>query len=164
MGCTIFAPQEPWFGNEVEKNNLRWRLAETVAEPYEDWYFIIDADTFVVTALGLENALRETEYDVASIGFKEDVDGAWEQGLCGLRCLFRAIPGLRYDTNHFTYRLPDGRNLHDDPECLDLLTKVEVEHRTLWRDPYRKQKQTKYYERRDELRVEYPKEPIAQET
>lgn len=156
MGCTMLCPQEVWMGNEVEKRNMAWKLAETVAEPYEDWYFIIDADTTVTYALAYQRQLLETEADVAQVGFKETIDGSYEQGLCPLRCMFRAIPGLRFDTNHFTYRLPDGRNLHTEPDCCNLMQIIEVQHNTLWRDPHRREHQKRYYDRRDELRVEYP--------
>lgn len=158
IGVTIHAPQEPWFGNEVEKRNFCWHLAETIAEEHEDWYFICDADTFVTSALGLHQHLERAQEDVGQVAFAEPVDGSFDPGGCFLRCIFRAIPGLRFDTNHFTYRLPDGRNLHDPTEPAISLPMVTVEHRTQWRDPWRKEKQKLYYRRRDELGLELPQE------
>ena len=159
MGCTIATPQEPWFGNEVEKRNHAFRLAETIAIPEEDWYFLVDADHFVTSAAGGHlRALKETEYDVGEVRFTERLDGSFDMGGCPLRCVFRAIPGLHFDTNHFTYRLPDGRNLHDPLEPAANLSMIEVEHRTQWRDAYRKEKQQTYYRRRDELGLELPRE------
>lgn len=156
VGCTIYTPQEVWFGDEVAKRNHAWKLAEAEAEPNVDWYFICDADTFVVEGMGLRKALEETELDVGAVLFHEPIDGSWDPGGCYLRCVFRAIPGLRFEVNHFTYRLPDGRNLHD-PEVVPAdLSMVRVEHRTNWRDPWRREKQKRYYLRRDEARLEYP--------
>lgn len=156
VGLTLYTPQEVWFGNEVEKRNYAWKLAESVAEPFEDWYFICDADTFVTEGIGLRKRLEVAEEDVGAVMFHEPLDGSWDPGGCYLRCVFRAIPGLRFDTNHFTYRLPDGRNLHDPFVPPVDLSFVRVEHRTQWRDVYRKQKQDVYYRRRDELGLELP--------
>lgn len=161
MGCTIHTPAEPWFGNEVEKRNYAFALAETIAEPYEDWYFLADADHFVTSVMGHVKALQETEHDVAEVRFTERLDGSFDMGGCPLRCVFRAIPGLRFETNHFTYRLPDGRNLHDPNEPALDLSMVEVEHRTQWRDSYRKEKQQIYYKRRDEYGLELPQDSSA---
>lgn len=159
MGCTMFAPAEPFFGNEVEKRNLAYRLAEVVAEPYEDWYFLVDADHFVTSAIGHTRLLEETDCDVAHVRFNEPYGAIPSGG--PLRCVFRAIPGLHFETNHFTYRVPDGRDLHaiDEP-CLDLSC-VEVEHRTAQRDRYRKALQQDYYRRRDEVGAEYPKPELS---
>jgi hypothetical protein len=156
MGCTIHTPAEPWFGNEVEKRNFAFQLAEQVAEPNEDWYFLIDADHFVATAIGHTKVLAETDCDVAEVRFFERYGGIDSGGM--LRCIFRAVPGLRFDTNHFTYRLPDGRNLHETTEPVAGCHMIEVEHRTMNRDRWRKELQQSYYTRRDELRVEYPRE------
>jgi len=153
MGCLIYTPPEPWFGNEVEKRNYAFQLAETIAEPNEDWYFLVDADHFVSTAIGHTKVLEQTECDVAEVRFFERYGGIDSGGM--LRCVFRAIPGLRFDTNHFTYRLPDGRNLHNPTEPCAGLHMIEVEHRTMNRDRWRKESQQSYYTRRDELRVEY---------
>ena len=156
MGCTIHTPAEPWFGNEVEKRNFAFQLAEQIAEPNEDWYFLVDADHFVSTAIGHTKVLAETDADCGEVRFFERYGGIESGGM--LRCIFRAVPGLRFDTNHFTYRLPDGRNLHDPTEPVAACHMIEVEHRTMNRDRWRKESQQSYYTRRDELRVEYPPE------
>ena len=103
-------------------------------------------------------ALQESDADCGAVRFYEPVDGSFDPGGCPLRCVFRAIEGLRFDTNHFTYRTPDGRNLHDPVNAAADLSMIEVEHRTQWRDPYRKQRQSVYYQRRDELGLELPRE------
>jgi hypothetical protein len=61
MGCTMFAPREPFAGNEVEKRSVSLKLAETVAEPFEDWYFVVDADHFVTSAIGHTERLASTD-------------------------------------------------------------------------------------------------------
>lgn len=157
MGCTIHTPREPWFGNEVEKRNYAFRIAESLADPLVDWYFLADADHFVTSAMGHMQALERAEEDVAEVRFSERLDGSFDMGGCPLRCVFRAVPGLHFETNHFTYRLPDGRNLHAPGEPVCDLSMVEVEHRTQWRDSYRKERQQTYYRRRDELGLELPK-------
>jgi hypothetical protein len=154
IGCTISTPREVWFGNEVEKRNHAFALAETVAEPNIDWYFIIDADTFVTNGGVWRQHVERSGADVAEVTFREpygSIDTA-----CGLRCMFRAIPGLRFDRAHFIYRTPDGRDLHDNGIEVLPLPMIEVEHRTMDRDPYRKELQNAYYKRRDELGVEIP--------
>jgi hypothetical protein len=161
MGCTWYAPQEPYFGNEVEKRNIAFRLAEAVAEPFEDWYFLADADHFVTSALGLTHRLREApdDHDAGMVRFCEPYGAIPSWG--PLRCVFRAIPGLKFEGNHYTYRTPDGRDLHaPDEPALDLSC-VEVEHRTAHRDRYRKELQQDYYRRRDEMGVEQPEHELT---
>lgn len=148
MGCTLHAPSEPFVGNEVEKRSLSLRLAEAVAEPDVDWYFVVDADHFVVSAIGHLALLQQTKCDVAAIRLTE---GA---GSMACRCVFRAIPGLRYDGNHFTPVTPDGRNLHNSTSPVLDLSCVEVEHRVGQRDMDRRESQVRYYERRDRLGIE----------
>lgn len=152
IGCTIVTPQEVWWGNEVEKRNHAFEIAETLTTP-EDWYLLVDADHFVTTALGLKHYLSETDCDVGEVRFWERYGIAGE-GACPLRCVFRAIRGLRFDVNHFTYRTPDGRNLHDPAQPAANLSMVEVEHRTMQRFDDRKDRQQRYYRRRDELGIE----------
>lgn len=153
VGYTIDTPREPWFGNEVEKRNHAFRLAEVFAEE-GDWYFLNDADHLVRSAIGYRERLVEAEEDVAEVHFTEKMDGSFDMGGCPLRCIFRAVPGLRFDVNHFTYRLPDGRNLHDPSEPALSLPMIEVEHLTQWRDSWRKESQQTYYRRRDQLGLE----------
>lgn len=153
MGLTLHTPAEPFFGNEVEKRSLSLRLAETVAEPFEDWYMVVDADDFVVSAVDHMRRLVETDCDAGDARFIEAY-GDVPVGGCPLRCFFRAIPGLAYEGNHYTVRAPDGRDLHDPREPAADLSFLEIEHRTRERSRYRKQAQQEYYARRDRERVE----------
>lgn len=148
MGCTLFAPREPFVENEVEKRTVSLRLAEAVADPSRDWYFVVDADHFVKSAVGHLDKLAQTNCDVAAVRLTQD-GGGWP-----CRCVFRAIPGLRYDGNHFSQITPDGRNLWDSTSPVLDLSCVEVEHRTGPRDKGRRESQLRYYERRDRLGIE----------
>lgn len=146
IGCTLFAPRETFLGNEIEKRTMSLKLAEAVATPYEDWYLVVDADHFVTSAIGHLPRLAETDCDVANVRFSEPY-GDLGTG-CPLRCVFRAIPGLAYVGNHYTPRTPDGRNLHQPSEPALDLSCLEIEHRNGRRDA-RKQRQLRYYDRRD---------------
>ena len=72
---------------------------------------------------------------------------------------FRAIPGLRAVTNHFTYSTPDGRKLWGDAKKDRLeprldLTAVKVEHRSKLRHTDRRRAAERYYRLRDDLGLE----------
>lgn len=151
MGLTLHVPAEPWIGNEVEKRTFCFQLAETVAEPYHDWYFLCDADAYIVNAIGHIARLEGTDCDVAEIVMSERYDGLG--GFAPLRCIYRAIGGLHLDANHYTYRTPDGRDLNNGVPACDLSC-VEMEHRIREPNSYRRQAQMAYYERRDREQVE----------
>jgi sulfur relay (sulfurtransferase) complex TusBCD TusD component (DsrE family) len=155
LPVTIHAPFAAWEGNEVEKRTALFRLGESVAGP-EDWYCVIDADEFVVQyPPNLRDILAETEQDSAQVLFLEE-------GKDDLRVpiLFRAIPGLHVETNHYTYRTPDGRYLWGNTshvtveQALDLSDGVQVRHLTHHRRAERKDRQKAYYNTRKEAAVE----------
>src|SRR5262245_32652929 len=85
IGCTIATPRDVWFGNEVEKRNHCYAIAETIAEGPEDWYFWIDADTFVTSAGNWLQHVERSSADVAEVNFREPY-GALDT-VCGLRCM-----------------------------------------------------------------------------
>lgn len=159
VGLTLYSPAEAFAGNETEKRSLGFRLAELVAEE-DDWYFVMDADQVIVSAIGLHQKLAATELDVAETLFYERGVGQEMNGqrsLWPVRNLFRAIPGLKVEGKHYDYVLPDGRNLWGDaPLEPAAWTGVEVEHRTRWRSRPRIEAQERYYQRRAELGVERP--------
>ena len=171
VGLTLFAPQEPWLGNEVEKRSFAFRLAETVAEIGEDWYFIMDADEVVTSALGLKHVLSTTDEDVGHTWFYERLDPFVSPGYAKLaaqtfipredrimvRTVFRALPRLHVAENHFTYITDAGHilwNGGNGGEVGTVDTRVEIEHRTRLRDQARKAQQIEYYLRRDKLGLE----------
>lgn len=171
IGLTLHAPPAAWAGNETEKRSAMFALAEQVAVPDFDWYFVLDADEVVVSAprdlrerlkfasqdsgqttvlnhAGPE-AMRETRFDWNPISPVE------------IPKFFRAIPGLRVEGTHYCYRLPDGRDLWGHGvemargerrfvDCRD----VRIEHRTKFRAAHRSATQRAYYERRDRLKIE----------
>ena len=176
-GLTLYAPQEPWLGNEVEKRSFSFKLAETVAEVGEDWYFVIDADEVVTSALGLKHVLETTEDDVAHTWFYERFDPFHTPGAervaqqvnmprearMPVRTLFRALPRLHVESNHFTY-IVDGDHIlwngGNGGEVGSTDSRCEIEHRTRLRDIARKEQQAAYYKRRDELGIERTYEAV----
>lgn len=164
LGLTMHTPQTTFTGNEVEKRSLLFELAEQVAKP-GDWYMVMDADQVITEApADLKARLERTELDVAEVTFYETND----QGNPHLPpehrypvpILFRALPGLRVQGNHYTYALPDGRLLwgqgvpgREIAEALSV-PDVRVLHRNQHRHPDRTRDRHAYYRRRDELRIE----------
>lgn len=171
VGLTLHAPQEPWFGNEVEKRSFCFRLAEQVADGPEDWYFIMDADELITTALGMKNRLAEAEEDVGYCWLYERLDphltentsklaqqiNMPREGQCPVRKCFRALERLHVVDNHFTY-IVDGSHVlwngGNGGEVPAVDTHAEIEHRTRLRDLARREQQQKYYLRRDQAGVE----------
>jgi hypothetical protein len=165
MGCTIHEPATCWTGNEVEKRDAMFRLAETVSEP-DDWYFVLDGDE-VVTSAPADLAVRceKTALDVAEVTHwqyrkhyepheRPFVTDFKEQR--HMRLMFRAIRGLRVIGRHYDRSTPDGRNLWGEgaSEPAEDFSDVRVEHRKDSRDLYRNNDAKIYYKRRDELNVE----------
>jgi hypothetical protein len=154
IGLTIHTPTATWQGNEVEKRTHMFRLADTVSRASQDWYVVIDADHVLTDhPADLRDQLASTRRDVAQTtlytGPEETV----------VRNIFRAIPGLRCKTNHYTYVTPSGRKLwgnESDGTRLEpaLELDVRIEHRTDDRHPDRKHAKTSYYEARDTQLIE----------
>lgn len=169
IGLTLHVPRTTWQGNEIEKRTFCFRLAEQLAEP-DDWYWSMDADQVVTDCPpDLKQQLGETKHDAAVVTFYEGHHerkvaqrATWDGDEFPVRLLFRAIPGLSVEGNHFTYVTPDGRCVwgnphqqHIDP-ALDL-SALRVEHRTWERDEERHRAQYDYYRRRDETGYERPR-------
>jgi hypothetical protein len=174
MGVTVHTPQTVWEGNEVEKRSFMFRLAEAVATPNKDWYLILDGDEVVLDVPSdFKQRLAATDLDAGEVTFWEHQDPHQDPKLAEaarqfewsghhrypIRTLFRAIPGLRVETNHYTYVTPDGRQLWGNQtegeqvealDCRDLL----VEHRTFMRDLARRASAQRYYKTRDATGIE----------
>jgi hypothetical protein len=145
MGCTLYVPREPWWGNEVEKRDRMWQLGQLTGA---DWLFSIDADEAVTTVpFDLAERLRDTDADVAEIGLTE---GGTE--VHPLRRLYRRLSEMHVEQTHYTVTaLKDGRRVvlsgshevHALVEPLDL-TDLRVEHRSQYRDNARKADKTRY--------------------
>lgn len=171
IGLTLhhLAQAERYRGDEVEKRNVSLRLALAVTTS-DDWLFIIDGDEVVDTVLGdPRQDLAETELDVATCTIvkrldTQKLDEAWIQKACmgGLdsmsprRGFFRALPGLRYEANHYT--VMDGDRVLTPPSPLSVdaleLGSVFLDHRNHLRDSFRSEKALEYYRRRDEFATE----------
>jgi hypothetical protein len=173
MGVTVHTPAEKWEGNEVEKRSFMFRLAEAVAKA-GDWYMVLDGDEVVLDVPSdFKQRLAATDLDVGEATFWEHQDPEQDPKLAKaarqfewsghhrypIRILFRAIPGLKVETNHYTYITPDGRLLWGNTtdqemvpalDCRDLL----IEHRTHMRDLARRADAQRYYKTRDEQRIE----------
>jgi len=160
LGVTLHTPQTVWFGNEVEKRNYAFRLAETFATPDEDWFWIVDADERVQQADGLHEALEACEFEVASL-MMEEVNEGTREGMFPMRKFFKAQQtGIHLEHNHFTFKTGDGRLLYEGyctpkPELVeaDHLPFVFCDHRG-GRTTQRKYQAQVYYDRRKEHAAE----------
>lgn len=178
ISCTIHRPSEPFVGNEVEKRTLLFKIAQAFSEPYEDWYWVIDADCIVTTC---PKNLREILAGIAA----DDVYAVdvmlWERrdyigdvpdvarGLVlpteseqYLTCIYRVLRDMQVIGTHYVYGgfKPDGSFAYVwGPHFMGTEPRVQVpqirvEHRSHYRDLYRKNLSKTYYQVRDELGIE----------
>ena len=77
-----------------------------------------------------------------------------------MRMFYRATPGMRMGTNHYTYLYPDGRHsvvmVGGSTIPAEWTREVRVHHRHFLRDDARHAAQTRYYEVRDTQNLETP--------
>lgn len=172
LACTIHVPSEPWSGNEVEKRSKLFELAEFAAES-GDWLMILDADEVVAEVpADLRRRLGTTDCDVAEVTFREYEDFDFSPAKAAkarqaevprehtysIRTIFRAVPGIRVEGNHYTYMV-DGRTLwgndtqDEQVPALDL-TDLIIYHRTHLRELTRRGKAKAYYKARDQSEAE----------
>lgn len=150
IGCTIHAPRQPWWGNEVEKRAYTFKLGMTMAEP-GDWFLVFDADEVLVTnPVDVRKKLAETEHDVAEVMI-------WERGEQESRTphrrLFRALPGITYQDAHYVVTVPtstglkilSGNHSIHTIEPAQELWDTRLEHRKQNRSAHRKQQKADYY-------------------
>lgn len=177
IGCTVHRPSEAWRGNEIAKRSFLFKAAELVAEPLEDWYYVVDGDDFVSRVpFDLKERLQRSEHDAGEIRlwWRDDWQASSvmaeisremdlpEVTWTPMRSFFRAIPGLRCEHAHmvYVYDGPEGKVFlrgREDVHALDPvedLTDFHVEHRHNWRSVHRKQVSEDYYELRDHTRAE----------
>jgi hypothetical protein len=161
IGCTIHAPRQPWWGNEVEKRGFMFDLAMTIAEPGNDWFVRVDADeVFTTVPPDTRALLAATERDVAEVTM-------WERGIDDgqdsqfpIRVAFRALPGIRIQQAHYVVTVPgpDGRvralvgndSVHKQ-EPAEPLWDVRLEHRTRQRPAMRRAAKDQYYAQLPEI-------------
>jgi hypothetical protein len=175
IGCTIHRPAEPFFGNEVEKRTLLFRLGAAVAETHRDWFWVFDADCVLTEyPSDLHDQLAECPTPAAEVLLWERRDYLGDHpeaarelsfptaGASRMRMLFKAHDKLQAVGAHYIY---GGFDVHGDWEYLwgprrigtceaATFESVRVEHRSIWRDKYRREAAQTYYEMRNELGVE----------
>lgn len=148
-----------WQGNEIEKRNHLFELAEHVTNP-ADWYLVIDADEEIVEAPDdMRQRLAASVFDVAAVTLIEPGHPLGTIVFPTHPKLFRAIRGLRCVGNHFTYQCPDGRKLWGNAKTDRLeprldLTDLRVRHHKMLRHPDRKDAADAYYRTRDAHGIE----------
>lgn len=177
MECVLHVPNQRWLGNEVEKRSHMLALGERIAEPWQDWYLVMDADDVLATVpKDARKRLEESEFNVAEVSLvetddehshpaKENVARAFEASwdtTMPRRKMFRAIPGLTVQGAHwiYAYDRADGsrgylRGQREfEPEDAEPLPDLIFEHRTRFRGRARRELQRTYYSRRNDNRIE----------
>ena len=156
----LHLPREVWFGNEIEKRTFTFQLAQTIAQPEEDWFWILDADEVITESQGLREALEQTKEQAASVMMEEVMDGS-RSGILPMRKFFRAQRQPIYlEHNHFTFRGDDGRLLYQGFQTpseqlvpAEHLAFMRFDHRN-GRSDARIQAAQTYYDRRKQLSAE----------
>ncbi len=175
VGCTLYRPATYWVGGEVEKRSAMFRLCQAHRESFDDWYWIIDADCIVTTCPSdLRARLSETELNAVEVMLYERRDWLGDHEEVAqtmslptsvqqkMRMIFRALDDMQVVGTHYTY---GGFDANGDwhytwgsnaigPDPADVFADVIVEHRSIWRDKYRKDNAQAYYNVRDELGLE----------
>lgn len=153
IGATIHSPRQPFWGGEVGKRDLIFKLGMAFAEE-GDWFLRIDADEILTAPDYAKEQLAQTDKHVAEVTIWERP--ADEVGRIvdtpdyesPFRCLFRAIPGIRIEQAHFVVTAPvDGRReFLVGPKALpaEPLWDVRIEHRTQLRSLARKRLKAEY--------------------
>lgn len=177
VGCTIYQPQEVWWGNEVEKRNKAFDIVRSYAEEDVDWLCIFDADYHVVRCQpdSIRHELANTDCDVATYGIIETEDwlsnGANSlatqskietQWVSQTRDLYRCHASLLVGPAHGDYsRISNSkwkqvwlRGPYDLEPAHDISGFLTVYHRTKDRALVRRNAQQGYYQMRDQLGIE----------
>lgn len=182
MGLTLVLPEISWGGNEVEKRNAAFQIANTLATEGEDWFLVIDADEAVTSVpfdfraqleameenvVACTSWTRYTDHPPADLTLLESGD----QGIvfdpiyssdAAFRKLYRADSTLRVVGAHYVYVAgPVGdprylwghQGMHRMEPC-GQIAGLKIEHRSKHRGHGRRRIQAGYYERRDALSVE----------
>lgn len=175
IGCTIYRPATYWVGGEVEKRTTMFRIAEAYRDGFDDWYWVIDADCVVTRAPGdLRARLEETEANAVEVvlwerrdylGDVPDVARVTPLPTAGeqkMRMIFRALKNMQVVGAHYVYGGFDaddewhytwGHGIMPIDEA-EYFRDVRVEHRSIWRDVYRRNMAQDYYKTRDAIGLE----------
>lgn len=175
IGCTIYRPATYWHGGEVEKRTKLFQLCQAHRQGFDDWYWIIDADCVVTGAPSdLRERLAESPYNAIEVMMWERRDFAGDHPELAqtmslpntteqkLRCIYRALKDMQVVGTHYTY---GGFDANDEwhwvwgphvmgPDPAEVFSDIKIEHRSIWRDKYRRENAAAYYTIRDELNLE----------
>ena len=175
LGCTLHRQNHYWAGGEVEKRTVMFKLANAIAEPFVDWLWVIDADcTVTACPPDLHQQLAECKRDAIEIFLWErrDYIGDVPQvaqsvplptaGGQRLRCIFRCLENMHVRDAHYVYIGTDRDGVERivwghgamPVEDGEYWSDIHIEHRSIWRDAYRRNNAQAYYQRRDELMLE----------
>lgn len=165
IGLTIHVPTGKWQGNEVEKRSFMFELGRLVARDEGDWFLVIDADMVIVDVpADARAALERTEHVAATYGLVEhfDLGRAAPEAQDALRFvppavahhfrgLYRNLPGLRVEGQHYRYTAELAgatTDLWEGVPALDLRHLRIAHHRD--RRPHDRNRRAKeYYRIRD---------------
>jgi len=175
LPVTIHRPAQPWMGDEVEKRDAMMRLANAHADAFTDWLWVFDADCVLTEyTADLRDRLADTEPDVVRVNLWERQDymgdapeAARTMNLptasqAPMPMLFRCLDRMQVVGLHYCYAgvREDGRYTylwgppHVAPQDGVMFDDVRVEHRSRWRDLYRREAAQEYYKRREALGIE----------
>ena len=160
IDVTLHVPSKPWAGNETEKRTALFALGHAVAQPYEDWLVVADADE--VWSNNLRSTLEESQLDSFDVGQVTLYEGEQSKprGIFPIRKLFRADPsGIKVSRAHYIYQTGDGRYLWAphrpiEEEPAIQLHEVMVHHRPSERTPERLNGRARYYDYRVQAQIE----------
>ena len=152
----LYRNQDRWEGNEVGKRQFMLELALTLTTD-DDWLVIWDTDYVLLNSTVREKVhglLEETELNYGDVSYGESKDHLYKA-----RLLMRARRGLHLTTNHYIYHGPEGDQswmlgTGDEAQALQMRF-IKVYHNRLLRPPDRNAGRAVFYERRDQMRIEY---------
>lgn len=175
IALTLHRPTQPFWGNEVEKRNLLFSLAKCHATEMEDWFIVLDGDTYIVEHSPMvREELERTDALCANYAAEEYMDPhnpempmavARMQDLpsvtrTSITCMYRVIPDLAYEGTHYSISGTIGGEkvwVWGHPQAadpLDLSQFLVVRHRNQLRTDERRRQAAAYYEDREKFGIE----------
>jgi hypothetical protein len=155
LGSIFYEPREVFAGNEVQKRQEMLDLALAITDD-DDWVMPWDADFALYKSQDIAPFLRGYPGRWADVAL---TDSPKDAGWYWVRLLLRAVRGMHFTTNHYTYHYPDGDHTVVGPRGADLARGLKlpvwVRHSPERPDqPGRRDQQKLYYKSRDSLGVE----------
>lgn len=175
LPATIHRPAAPFVGDEVAKRDFMFRLANAHATAHSDWLWVFDADCVLAEYPGdMREQLGALDADAVEVMLWDRSDYITEapevarainlppSHTAPMRMLFRCLDRMQVIGMHYVYAgvtaAGDYRYLWGPPHVAPcdavLLAGATVEHRSRWRDLYRREAARAYYDRRDQLGIE----------